>query len=358
MLLANLANPWLLSRLLASIASIALGVYALVVAVRVMRVLPAGARGVALLERSGERVLAVERRAELVAALVQVGLAVAVTNLVLLVLAGDRLSASIRGAMCAYGVFGSSDWGFRALGASIAAALACATWLALHRFDLALERPLLVRTKFAALLVVVPLVVLDGGLFAAFALDLDFQVVASCCSVALDDAAAGYSAMQSAPLREGAALVAAAIAALAATAALLARRGAAFSWAASALGVGAAVAAIPAILWFVAPHAYETPHHICPFCLFRPEAGGLGFPLFGAIFVGLAGALSLGVTELAARKARRLGATLSPDLAATIATSRRRLGAFTAVAWASALVLAVLPVARYAFVTGGASLFG
>lgn len=357
-MLANLSNPWLLARLLASLASAALGLYAVVVAVRVMRAVPGGARGVAVLERSGEGVLAVERRAELVAALVQVGLFVTLGNLALLVLAGDRLSSSIRGAMCAYGVFGSSDWGLRALGASVVAALACAAWLALHRFDLGLERPLLLRTKLVALLFVVPFVVLDAAAFAAFALDLDFQVVASCCSVALDDAAAGYAAMQSAPLREGAAMAAAVGISLAAALALLARRGAGFSYAAAGLGVVAAAAALPAILWFVAPHAYETPHHLCPFCLFRPEAAGLGFPLFGAVLVGLACALSLAVVELGSRRARGLAGAAPAELDATLARARRRIGAYAAVGWASALFFGLIPVVRYALATGGASLFG
>jgi len=43
------------------------------------------------------------------------GLASLVLLIALSMLASDRLSGGIRGAMCGYGVFSASAWGFRAL---------------------------------------------------------------------------------------------------------------------------------------------------------------------------------------------------------------------------------------------------
>ena len=118
---------------------------------------------------------------------------------------------------------------------------------------------------------------------------------------------------------------------------------------AATFSVGAAIAAIPAILWFVAPHAYETPSHLCPFCLLHGDVGGIGWPLFGALF----GAALLGTgIGLVQTQARRTGEPTE------VRALQRILAKWAALAWVAAIVIASAPVARYAWITGGASLFG
>lgn len=299
---------------------------------------------------SNEGQLALERRAELVAAVVQVALVIAVTDLALTVLTADRLTHSIRGAMCAFGVFDANPWGFIALASSAAVAAACALWMVLHRLDLSLARPTLTKRKFVALLFLAPLLAFDLYATAKWALELDMQVVASCCSVGLDDALGGTSTADGGPraLSGWVALGAAGCASLAGTMTWR-RPGTVLAYLTALLSGVAAVAAIPAILWVVAPHVYETPHHLCPFCLLHAEAGGIGWLLFGALFSAAVTGLALGVVEsqrAASGEADRIGAM------------QRQLGGWAAVGWALTLILASAPVIRYALVTGGASLFG
>jgi hypothetical protein len=338
----NLLRPWILARLLSGAAVVALCVLAVWVAWRVLSHWRIG--------RSSEGQLALERRAELVAAIVEVALFVAVVNLALTVLAADRLTHSIRGAMCAWGVFDASPWGFWALGTSALVAVACALWVVLHRLDLQLERPTLTRRKFAALFGIAPLVALDLGITAAWALDLDMQVVASCCSVGLDDAVGAGETASGGP-RELAAGLALATGLGAAGAGLWLWRRPARS---AAIGAGvasafAAAAAIPAVLWYVAPHAYETPHHLCPFCLLHADVGGLGWPLFGALFGAAVTGLAAGLVETQRR------ASGEP---ARVSAMTGALGKWSALLWLSTVLLGAAPVLRYAWVTGGASLFG
>ncbi|HEY8429685.1 MAG TPA: hypothetical protein VIL20_14975 [Sandaracinaceae bacterium] len=341
-MLTNLLRPWVLARLLSGAAVAILCAFALVVAWKVLSRWRVGA--------TSEGQLALERRAELVAAVVQVALLVAVLDLGLTVLTADRLTHSIRGAMCAWGVFDASPWGFVALGTSALAAAGCALWVVLHRLDLRLERPALTRRKFVALFALAPIVWIDLFATAAWALDLDMRVVASCCSIALDDAlgAAGTGDAGPRTLAAGSALGAAAVAALAALTARHRPTRAATYFAALASAV-ALIAAIPAILWFVAPHAYETPHHLCPFCLLHADAFGLGWPLFSALFGAAIGGLALGLVEAQRR------ASGEP---AVVSTMQRRLGGWTAALWIATMALGAAPVVRYALVTGGASLFG
>lgn len=291
------------------------------------------------------------RRAELVAAIVQTGLGIAIFGLALTALAADRLSGSIRGAMCAYGVLASTPTGFAALASSAVAALACVQWLVLHRLDLRLREPVLTRRKFVALLVVAPLVWLDLWMTVRFAADLDLGVVSSCCSVSLDDAEVVLGAARSGTSHVlwSAAGLAGALAALGA--ALLVRRfpGGALASSAAVLSAGALVTALPAILFVVAPYAYETPSHLCPFCLLRADVWGLGWPLFAALFIATSLGIAIGTVELQRRASgepREVSA-----LQATLAT-------WSAGAWAAFLVLAATPVVRFVVLTGNASLLG
>lgn len=339
-MLTNLLRPWIVARLLSGGAVLILCVVGLVVALRVLRYWRVGA--------SSEGQLALERRAELVAALVQVALVVAIANVALTVLSADRLTHSIRGAMCAWGVFDASPWGFAALGTSVAAAAACTLWVILHRLDLRHARPTLTRRKYYALFAIVPLLALDLFATARWILDLDMRVVASCCSTGLDDALATSGAAAGGPrdLAAGVGLLAAALAALLALAAW--RRPGRLVALVAALGSAVAtVLALPAILGYVAPHAYESPHHLCPFCLLHADVGGIGWPLFGALF----GAGVLGVAIGLVEVQRAAGE------AEHVQAFERRLGGWASALWALTIAIAAAPVVRWAVVGGGAPLF-
>jgi hypothetical protein len=341
--LGNLVHPLLLLRVVAAIAAAALALHGVRVAVQVLRRWRVGA--------TSEGQLVLERRAELGATLVSGTFLATGAGLVLSVLAADRLAPSVRGAMCAYGVLDATPYGFASLGTSVLSATACGLWLALHRLDLAAPLPRLTRRKFAALVGIAPLVLLDGAMQVAHVGALDLGVVASCCSTSLDSVApesAMHVGSGARALAGGGALVAT-VAAIGAALVARHRPHGAMALMAAGLSVGAAVAAVPAVPWWVAPHAYESPHHACPFCLLRSDALGLGWPLFAALFFGLLSGAGLG---LVAAQRRASGA---PEAADTLARSLAGRAAF---AWLLALGLGLAPVVRYWMVTGGASLFG
>lgn len=341
-MITNLLRPAILARLLSGAAVAILCAFALVVAWRVLSAWRVGA--------TSEGQLALERRAELCAAVVQAALVAAVIDLALTVLAADRLTHSIRGAMCAWGVFDASRYGFAALGVSALVAAACALWVVLHRLDLALERPALTKRKFLALFALAPLVWIDLALTTLFVLDLDMRVVASCCSVGLDDALGGTARASAGPHELAASLgLGAALVAIAASLIAWRRAGRGWSLAAALASPLALAAAIPAVLFYVAPHAYETPHHLCPFCLLHADVLGIGWPLFGALFAAAVCGLGVGVVEAQRRASGEPSA---------LAAMERRLSGWAAVLWMVALALGAAPVVRYAWITGGASLFG
>lgn len=339
--MSNLLEPWVLLPVAASMVSTALVVRAAYTSVRVARRFD--------LRSATEGQLALERQVELASTFVRVAFAVDVAALALFILSADKLSHAIRGAMCGYGVFESNEHGFRALAAGVAATIALGWLHQLHAFDARSRGLDHVRALSLLTLLAAPLVVARTALVVLFLTRLDLTVVASCCSVTLDADAARGGSFAHGP-RQAAVVAASLAAALAAgVASWTARRPTrARTILAGVVAFASLPPALAAIVLEVAPHVFETPHHVCPFCLFRPDAWGLGYPLFGAL---LAAIVVAGGAAGAAVLAR---GRASEEAFRAFAPARLRA---SAIAWAAALALGLVPVVRYAIVTGGASLF-
>jgi hypothetical protein len=106
--------------------------------------------------------------------------------------------------------------------------------------------------------------------------------------------------------------------------------------------------AIGAVILEVAPHVYEAPEHLCPFCLFKSDAYFIGYPLFGALFLAVTWGVGAAVAALLSNGAR------ARDAFPAFAQSRMARQAW---AWAVALALGAMPIAVYAVSSPGASLF-
>lgn len=342
-MLANLLDVWILARVVQAACTASLIGLGTVLGLHIALKWRPG--------QSSEAQLALERRAELVASVIRVSLLFEVLGLALSLLMLDHLVGAIRGAMCAFGVLASTRTGYVGLACTAVTAVACALWVVLHQFDLKLEQPVLTRRKFLALLVLGPLALMDLALVFRFACELDFKVIASCCSVWLDDAAVNTRAAQwgMSPNLAGTLGLAAAGSALLAAVVLWRhpRRITAFALAVSS--AVAPLAVLPAILGVVAPYALATPGHLCPFCLFHVQGGYLGWPLFSAIFVASVAGMGSGVVELN----RAVIGNPAPAQAL-----QRTLGKWSALAWACALGWALTPIAWYLFRSRGVSVFG
>jgi hypothetical protein len=337
----NLLEPWVLLRMVAGLAACLLFARGALTAQKVLRHFD--------VQRATEGQLALEKQIELGATLVRLGAVVQVLALVVSVLGADRMSRGVRGAMCAYGVFGANVWGFRSLGVTAGVALLAGVLVQVYAFDarvraLELARPLSVMT-----LAMFPLALLDLAFAFEFTGKLDLTVVASCCSVQLDPVAAAGAGYASGPRVLATALAVLGTVASIAVALLAVRSPTrARILAAGVVTLVTLPAAFAASMLEVAPHAFEVPQHVCPFCLLRGEVLGIGYPLYGALFLATAWVVGAAVSALLAR-----GAAAREALAPFAASVLRR----GAVAWALALVVGVAPIARFAALSGGATLF-
>jgi hypothetical protein len=337
----NLLRPWILALLLASGGAALAWLRGLSVAASVLRRFRSDARHEAQIQ--------LERRAELGARWIELGALSSAASFGILVLGADHAASEIRGAMCAHGVLASTNVGFLAVGLGLAVFVAGISWSQLHRLDLELREPLLTRPKFLAFVVLAPLAVASAAVNAMFVSELDFGVVATCCSAAVDSVEPDASTVSRAspivfPFHLGALVVAAAVSA---TATLRPSRTTALV--AGGLALGAVMAAVPALVHYVAPHVYETPNHRCPFCLLHSPEAVVGVPIYAAMAVALLSATSLLVRVFDPRWT---------DEAASIVAPVRRRALLNSIALLALAALLLVPVARYHLITGGASLFG
>jgi hypothetical protein len=337
----NLFEPWILLRLLAGLTAVCLFARGAATSRRLIRHFD--------VTRATEGQLAIERQMELATTFLRVGAIAQVGALALTVLAADRLSHSVRGAMCAYGVFQANRWGFLSLGVTAFVAFAAAVTSQLCAFDRRLRGLAVVRPIAMASLFMAPLALADFACTAAFLLRLDLGAVASCCSVQLDVGISSGSSFASGSRT-------------------LALWGAAFSvslsaivaWAASVrprsfvtvLASGCSLLAVPfaldAAVLEVAPHAFELPQHACPFCLLHADVLWMGYPLFGSIFLASVWSVGAAVSCVAAR-----GRDVA-DALSVFSRTRLRRGA---AAWLVAFAVGTAPILQHALVSGGKPLF-
>lgn len=242
------------------------------------------------------RQLLLERQTELVATLVAQLLLWQGVALALMVFNADRTAPLLVGAMCAFGSFNASVWGFPALYAKLALFFAAGAWLALQRADRAAPDWPLTRRKYRLLLaVLLPLALADAALSTLYFTDLQPDTLTSCCGSSFH------------PEHQGLAAEASAVAPATALWALAIGLAVVLAWGVLAGGVtalapvyalaslGLLVVGLLAVVAAISPYVYESPHHHCPFCVMKREYGYIGFALYIPLFAGASAGLASGL---------------------------------------------------------------
>ena len=297
--------------------------------------------------RSGsERQLELERRTYLFSTLLTFVLALQLAAVLLFVFNAEKMSGMFVGAMCAVGTLNVNAFGFPALNAKIAVFFLAAMWLAINHIDSRAHVYPLVRTKYALLLLLAPLLAASAWIELQYFLGLKADVITSCCGSLFSEGSPTLAAEASslAPVPAmwlfygslGAAI------ALAAWHGIGGGRSRIAGYALAAASALAFVATIAGILSFVSLYIYEHPHHHCPFCILKPEYGYQGYWLYLPLFVASAAGLAAGAVQPFARidSLREIVPGFSRNLAA-IAANGYALTALIAsvMIWQSRLIL-------------------
>lgn len=284
-----LFQPAILALLIASAANVAVVVGVAPFAVSILRHWN--------LRSGSERQLRLERRTYLMSTMVAFVLGVQLVALLLYVFNADRMSTMFVGAMCAVGTLNVNVYGFPALIAQIAVFFSAATWLAVNHADIQAPDYPLVRTKYALVLALAPLLITAFVLQWRYFLGLHADVITSCCSRLFSSRVRGLSGDLSAwpPVPAMIAFYGSLALAVMASIRVAIRRRGGYVLAATSLLAG--IAGVAGIIAFVSVYVYEQPMHHCPFCLLKADYGYIGYALYLPLFIATASGFSVGALQ-------------------------------------------------------------
>jgi len=245
--------------------------------------------------RSGSELqLSLERRTYLVSTVLAYALGFQLASLFLLVYTADAICSFFVGAMCAAGTFNVNGYGYPALALKTANFLLAGVWLILNHADNRAEDYPLVRRKYALLMVLAPLLLLETALLWGFFLGLRADVITSCCGSLFTAGAKGVvSELVGLPVRPMK------IAFYLVTAATLIagfrfRRSGKGGYLFAALSGVEFLVSLLALVSFISLYIYQLPTHHCPFCILQREYGYIGYLLYLSLLLGAVGGLGTG----------------------------------------------------------------
>ena len=257
-----------------------------------------------------------ERRTYLISTILSFSFVAELISLLLFIYNAEQMSGRFVGAMCATGVLNVNAWGWPTLYLKIAVFFSGAAWLTLNRIDnMASDYPL-VRVKYGLLMLILPLVIAEAVVQLVYFLQMEPDVITSCCGALFSPEGEGVAAEVSS-LEPATALYMLLVAGglnFSAGFWYLIRRSGGVAFAIT--NVVAFLVALVAIVSCIALYIYEHPHHHCPFCILKSGHDYVGYALYVPLFMGTAMALSAGLismfsgfeslSDIIAKESRRL----------------------------------------------------
>lgn len=240
--------------------------------------------------------LALERKTYLVSTLVFYVFAFQLLSLFLFVFIADDLSRLFVGAMCAAGTLHVNVYGYPALMFKMVNFLLAGTWLVLNFVDnQAYDYPL-IRKKSLLLLLIMPVMLAETAVLFLYFLNLQPDIITSCCSTIFSAAAAdsgeGLAAAVSRPRMF---FIVMGLTLLLGLYVFFSRGRGAYLFAAMC---GATfMVSITTLISVFSLYFYELPTHHCPFCILQGSYGYVGYPLYLALFGGVATGVGVGVVD-------------------------------------------------------------
>jgi hypothetical protein len=295
---------------------------------------------------SSEGQLDLERKTSLVSTLAAYALGFQAVSTLLYLYTVDDIHSLFVGAMCATGSLNAAPGGWAVLAVKSAALFLSLIWIAFNHFDQRAGDYPIVRFKYAALLVLAPLVAADLALLVRYFTGLEPEVITSCCGALFSEGGTGVaSEVASLPVVPMLWLFYATVAAfLAAALVCVVGRARGSRYALAGISMALLAVVLASIVSFLSLYVYELPTHHCPFDMLQRQYGFIGYP----IYLTLLAAVYFGLLPGLFQPLRRI-----PSLSGLIAAAEPRW-----LTWALVSVLAFVAIASWPVLFGSLTMIG
>ena len=276
------------------------GILALIVGSSIVLVMMsyAGWIGVRVLRRwdfdsSSAEQLTLERETYLGSTLAISALGFQIVSALLFLFTVDDIHELFVGAMCATGSLNANPIGWTALAVKVLVLIVSPIWIVVDSLDRRAGDFPIIKMKFLALLLLVPLMAADLVLQIRYFTGLDPQIITSCCGALFNESgstlASEVASLPVRPMLVAFYLVAALF--LATGLACLVSLSTLLRYLLAGLSLLILVVSLAAIVSFLSLYVYELPTHHCPFDMLQGQYSFIGYPiyffLFAAVFFGL-----------------------------------------------------------------------
>ena len=239
--------------------------------------------------------LSLERRTYLISTIVSYTMAFQLLSLFHFIYTADSIHGLFSGAMCAAGVLNLNAFGYPLLIMKIVNFLLAGIWLILNHADTRGYDYPLIKVKYALLLSIAPLVLLETFLEFEYFLGLHADVITSCCGSLFSIDKPGLAGdLASLPIGQMEAAFFAGMAATFVAGLYFCRKGKG-GYVFSALSFFTFLIAAASLISFICLYFYELPTHHCPFCILQKEYGYIGYALYITLLGGGVTGLGTGV---------------------------------------------------------------
>jgi len=242
--------------------------------------------------------LALERQTYLGSTLATSALAFQVVSALLFLFTVDDIHELFVGAMCATGALNANPVGWAALAVKVLVLVVAPIWIVFDHLDRRAGDFPIIRTKFKALLLLVPLMAADLVLQLRYFVGLDPEIITSCCGALFSESgsslASEVASLPVLPMLVAFYIVTALF--LATGVACLVNLSHRLRYLLAGLSLLILAVSLASIVSFLSLYVYELPTHHCPFDMLQGQYGFIGYPLyiflFAAVLFGLLPGLS------------------------------------------------------------------
>jgi len=254
--------------------------------------------------QSGEELqLVLERKTYLISTLLSYAFGLQLLSLFLFVFTADSLTPLFVGAMCAAGTLNVNGFGYPTLVLKIINFLLAGLWLVLNHADnLGYDYPL-IKKKYLLLVGVAPFILLETALESGYFLNMQPNVITSCCgslfsSEKAESLGSEIASLPSLPMLWTFYATLGLTLAVGTYCHLKNRAGYWYPL----LSAVAFIVALAAVVSAISLYIYELPTHHCPFCIIMEDYAYIGYLLylllFGAVVTGTGSGALLPFREL------------------------------------------------------------